>query len=414
MANSKTTQLRRISGSLLVYGDLVPVVNDKLVETSPAGETTATYLGNLAQTIVNTAYIESCSNENRFRRVKGLAFDQTVYPNGDQNMYCYAELNQSIVEFSLVARAFFPESMVTQSDARVIFGIGDTYSDIVSSQNSAYIGVEDDDIIGYTSDGLTFKKIVFSDFLSNYKNRVVDAALTRDSYGTLNFYINGKHIGSLSGSATQISASYITMGNGTAGSPNIGLTMSSAHYFSGSISHSKIKSIFESRVKNSDSSLVSSYTPENLNPGPTQWLDTKGQNHLLLPLSGAFTTYPTKNFKLILKNNGTSGFLGNGSQRDILPENYVLTDAFVYSAGSPMLSVGSTPDSASYGTNKMYSSNNNRVEITNAIYKRNLLSLSEFGLSHTDRSLYVFYTSSAAPTTFVFQGYISEYGPVVR
>lgn len=414
MANSKTTQLRQISGSLLVYGDLVPVVNDKLVETSPAGETTATYLGNLAQSIVATAYIESCSNDIRFRRAKGLAFDQTIYPSGDQNLYCYAELNQSTVQFSLVARAFFPESIVTQSSARVLFGIGNTYADVVSAQNSAYIGIEEADIIGYTNDGLTFKKIVFSDFLSNYKNRVVDTVLTRDSYGTLNFYINGKHIGSLSGSATQITASYIVMGNGTETSPNIGFTMCDAHYFSGSISHSKIKSIFDSRVKNSDTYLVSSYTPENLNAGPTQWLDSKGQNHLLLPISGALATYPTKKFKLILKNDGTSGFLGNGSQRDILPENYVLTDAFAYSAGSPVLSVGSTPDSASYGINKMYSSNNNRVEITNAIYNRNLLSLNEFGLAHTDRSLYVFYTSSAAPTTFVFQGYISEYGPVAR
>lgn len=413
MYNSKTTQLRQISGSLLVYGDLVPLVNDK-IETSPTGETTAVYLGNLAQSIVTTAYIESCSKNYRFKKVKGLAFDQTVSPNNDENLYCYAQLNQSTVQFSLVTRAFFPESTVTQSNTRVVFGIGDTYKDLVSSQHSAYVGIENDDIIGYTSDGVTYKKIVFNDFLSNYKNRVVDTVLTRDLYGTLSLYINGKHVGSLSGSATEISASYIVMGNGTENSPNIEFTMCDAHYFSGSISHSKIQAIFESRVKNSDSYLVSSYVPANLNAGPTQWLDSKGQNHLLLPISGAAATHPTTNFKLILESDGTSGFLGNGSKRDILPENYVLTDAFAYSTGFPTFSIGSTPDSASYGTNKIYSANNNRVELTNASFNRNLLTLSEFGVAHMDRSLYVYYTSSAAPTTFVFQGYISEYGPVVQ
>ena len=412
MPNSKTTQLRKISGSLLVYGDLVPLVNDQLVETSPTGETTAVYLGNLAQYAITTAYAETCSVEDRYQKAKGLTFDQTITPSGDQNLYCYGELNNTTTQFSLVSRIFFPETLVTQSNSRVIFGIGDSYSDLVNGQNSAYIGTEHDDIFGYFSDGITFKKIVFNDFLSNYKNRVVDTVLTRDSYGTLNFYINGKYIGSLSGSATQISSSYLVMGNGTSDLSNVGCTICEAHYFSASLSQPKIKSIFESRVKNSDQYLVSSFMHENLNSGPSQWLDSKGQNHILLPISGAYSTHPTTKFKLILKNDGTSGFLGNGTQRDVLPKNYVLTDVFAYSSGFPRLSIGSTSASASYGENKIYSSINNRVEFTTLTHNRNPLTLNEFGVAHTDRSLYVYYTSSAAPTTFVFQGYVSDYGPI--
>jgi hypothetical protein len=132
----------------------------------------------------------------------------------------------------------------------------------------------------------------------------------------------------------------------------------------------------------------------------------------LLPRQGAEATSPTKQFGLIFFNDGTSGYLGNGTQRDVLPENYVLTDCFVYSPGAPLLSVGSSPNVAVPGDSGIYSFNNNRVPLVSASYGRNALPLLDLGIAHTDRSLYVFYSASAAPCTFSFQGYVSKYGAI--
>ena len=413
MSNRKTTQLRKLISQDVVAGDLVPIVDSTAVDISTTGETCGTYVGNLARLIISGAFVESCSNDFGFIKSNGLAFDQSITPNENINLYCYTPIEQSGAKFTLTTRVFFPSTIVTQSAARAIFGFGNSPTNIVTAGQRAYIGVENQNLIGLTYDGTTTKKIILGNFFTEFKNKTVDLVLSRDAHGTLNFFLNSACVGTLSGSASQISGSYIVMGNGTPNYSNIECTIYNAHLYNDAVTGSMVTSMYYGGESNSDLHLVSSYTSENLGAGPTQWLDSKGNNHILLPISGARASSPRKRFKLIFNNDGVSGFLGNGTQRDVLPENYVLTDAFAYSAGYPTLSIGSTSGSALYGEDKIYSCNNNRVELTNAIYNRNILQLTEFGLAHTDRSIYVFYSASAAPSTFIFNGYIAEYGNVL-
>ena len=409
MSNQKTSQFRRVSGSQLVAGDLIPLV-DVSENTSPTGETKAIYAGELAKYIVSGGFLEVFTPMHGYQSANGLVFDQYVAPASDLNLRCYGEFQEVGTEFSLMVRAFVPSSIYTETSSRAIFGIGESQETLVSGSQTAYIGLQDNDLVGYTYDGIVEKKIEVTDFIYDYEDKVFESVLTRDSSGTLKLYLNSTLIGTLSGSATPISSSYVVMGNGHLDAFNIDCTIYEAHVFNTELTANNVKSMFYGGVKNSDTTLIASYTSPNLNPGPTQWLDSKGTNHILLPVSGAAASNPDKEFSLRFKSDGTSGFLGNGTERDILPENYVLTDAFVYSTGSPLLSIGSTSSVAPVGASGIYSWNNNRVPLTNAIYSRNNLQLLELGVAHTDRSLYVFYSSSAAPCTFSFEGYISDYG----
>jgi hypothetical protein len=412
MSNQKTTQLRRVSGSQLVYGDLIPLV-DVSESTSPTGETKAISAGDLAAYVVSGGFLEMFTPMHDYQSANGLGFDQFVAPQTDLNLRCYGEFPEVGTQFSLMVRAFIPSSVYTDAPVyRAIFGIGESQETLTTGSQCAYIGIQNNDLIGYTHDGITEKKIPINNFICNYEDKVFEAVLTRDYSGTLKLYLNSTLIGTLSGSATTISSSYVVMGNGNPTAFNIDCTIYEAHVFNTELTADKVKSMFYGGVKNSDTTLIASYTSPNLNPGPTQWLDSKGTNHILLPITGAAATNPDKEFSLRFKSDGTSGFLGNGTKRDILPENYVLTDAFVYSTGSPLLSIGSTSSVAPIGASGIHSWNNNRVPLTDAKYSRNNLQLLELGVAHTDRSLYVFYSASAAPCTFSFEGYVSEYGPL--
>ena len=411
MSNQKTSQLRRVSGSQLVYGDLIPLV-DVSESTAPTGETKAISAGDLASYVVSGGFLEAFIPMHGYQSANGLVFDQYVAPVSNLNLRCYGEFPEVGTEFSLMVRAFVPASIYETSSFRAIFGIGESPTSLTSGSHTAYIGLENNDLIGYTNDGINKKKIPVTDFLYDYEDKVFESVLTRDSSGTLKLYLNSTLIGTLSGSATSISSSYVVMGNGHADAYNIDCTIYEAHIFNAALTLDKVKSMFYGGVKNSDTTLIASYTSPNLNPGPTQWLDSKGTNHILLPITGARASNPEKEFSLRFKSDGTSGFLGNGTERDILPDNYVLTDAFVYSTGSPLLSIGSTSSVAPIGASGINSWNNNRVPLTNAIYSRNNLQLLELGVAHTDKSIYVFYSASAAPCTFSFEGYISDYGPL--
>jgi len=418
MSNQKTTQLRRVSGSQLVFGDLIPLV-DISENTSPTGETKAIYAGELAQYIISGGLLNVALPRQPYQTTNGLAFSQSSsYTPGSgtssYNLRCYGNFPQVGSNFSLMVRGFIPSTILTEANPRVLFGVGNSPDNITSGGQSAYIGIEDYDLIGYTDDGVATKKIIFSDFIDNYSDRVFEAVLTRDSSSLLNLYVNNSKIGvGLSGSASTITSSYITLGNGDQTLPNIECTIYEAHVFNKALTQAEVNTLFYGGVRNSDPYLVSSYTPVNLNPGPTQWLDSKSSNHLLLPTSGAKATNPDKEFSLRFANDGTSSFLGNGTERAILPEGYVLTDAFVYSSGSPLLSIGSTSSAAPVGASGIYSWNNNRVALTEAKYSRNNLQLLELGVAHKDRSIFVYYSASAAPCTFSFEGYVAEYGEIV-
>ena len=413
MSNQKTSQLRRLSPSEVSGSDLIPLV-DVTDITSPTGETKAITVDNLTQYIASGGFLEICTPLHGYQTANGLAFDQNISPITDLNLRCYGKFPTVGTQFSLMVRAFVPSTMYTDPPlSRAIFGIGESPTSLNSGSQAAYIGLQNDDLIGYTYDGITEKKIEVTDFVCDYEDKVFESVLTRDSSGSLKLYLNSILISTLTGSATPISSSYVVMGNGHSTGYNIDCTIYEAHVFNTELTANKVKSMFYGGVKNSDTTLIASYTSPNLNPGPTQWLDSSGTNHILLPVSGAAATNPDKEFSLRFKSDGTSSYLGDVNRRDILPKNYVLTDAFVYSAGSPLLSIGSSADVAPLGSSGIDSWNNNRVPLTDAIYSRNNLQLLELGVAHADRSLYVFYSSSAAPCTFSFEGYVSEYGAVL-
>jgi hypothetical protein len=329
-------------------------------------------------------------------------------------MYCYGKGNDLGSSFSLSVKAFIPsDALLNDTGSRVLFGLGSQLVGMADYGSRAYIGVKSSSLIGYVNDGTTEKIIEYADFINLYPNRAFEATITKEYTGEFKFYINSALIGTLSSAPSYISSSITTMGNGQSGSHwNINCVIYEAHVFNSALSGTRVTQNYYGGVRNNDTALVSSYRPENLNPGPTQWLDSVGDNHLLLPRDGAEATSPTKEFGLIFFSDGTSGYLGNGTQRDVLPENYVLTDCFVYSPGQPLLSIGSTADVAVEGDSGIYSFNNNRVPLVSASYGRSVLPLLELGVAHTDRSLYVFYSASAAPCTFSFQGYTSKYGAI--
>ena len=412
MSNQKTSELRRLSIGELLLGDLIPIV-DVSGSTSPTGETKAVTVSDFGQYILSGGLAQIAATVYGHQTANGLKFNQeSPYPAGDFNLYCYGSMDPLGNEYSLMVKAFIPDEIYTEISPRVLFGVGPSPSNVYSGSHAAYIGIEDYDLIGVADSGVEPNKVVFPNFLDNYTDRVFEVVLTHSAAGVIKMYLNSALVGTFTGTANGLQNACVVMGNGTPALSNVACTIYEAHVFNAELDAEKVRQIYYGGVSNSDSSLISSYTGPNLNPGPTQWLDSVGDHHLLLPVSGAAATNPNKHFSLRLKNAGYSGYLGNGQKRDILPENYVMTDAFLYSTGSPLLSVGTTSSVAWVGASAIGSWRDNRVGLTNAIYSRNNLQLIDLGVAHKDRTIYVFYSSSAAPCTFSFEGYVSQYGPV--
>jgi hypothetical protein len=413
MANQKTTELRTLTSTNVANGDWLPIV-DVSELTSPTGETKKISAADLAEYVVSGGFANFAVPQHGYQSSNGLSFAANYAPLDELSMYCYGKANDLGNNFSLTVKAFIPsDALLNDTGSRVLFGVGSQVVGMADYGSRAYIGVKSSSLIGYVNDGTTEKIIEYPDFIKLYPDRAFEATITKENSGTFRFYINSALVGTLSGAPSYISSSFTTMGNGQSGSHwNINSVIYEGHVFNAALSGTKVTQNYYGGVRNNDASLVSSYRPENLNPGPTQWLDSIGDNHLLIPREGAEATSPTKEFGLIFFSDGTSGYLGNGTQRNVLPENYVITDCFVYSPGQPLFSIGSTADVAVEGDSGIYSFNNNRVPLVSASYGRSVLPLLELGVAHTDRSLYVFYSASAAPCTFSFQGYTSKYGVI--
>lgn len=408
MSDQKITQLRKVSAAEIATTNLLPVV-DCMENTSPTGETKGVTIESLTAYVVSGGFVDILTPNHGYQSSNGLAFTSSISPSSSVDLRCYSLFPELGNQLSLGVKAQIPSNFVTQSSQRVIFGVGQSSGEIASLASSTYIGVENFDLIAYSRDGSSEVKISLPDFIKSHTNSTFDAFLTLDSSGNLNFYIDGILVGTDAHTLpATISNSHISMGNGSATLPNIDCVIYEAHVFSVALLDTEIFSIFNGGVINSNINLVSSYTSRNLNPGPTQWLDSKNGNHLLLPISGAASTIPQKEFRLIFKNNDTSSYLGNGNKRDVLPDNYVLKNAFVYSAGSPLLSVGSSASAAPVGVSETGSWNNNRVALTNATCSRTVLDISALGAAHPDKTLYIYYSASAAPCTFSFDGYVSD------
>ncbi len=413
MANQKTTKLRTITSTDVANGDWLPIV-DVSGLTSPTGETKKISAADLAEYVVSGGFANFLIPQRGFQSSNGLSFESGILPDDDLNMYCYGKGSNLGTSFSISVKAFVSsDEPLTDTSNRILFGVGSQIVGMADNGSRAYIGVKSSSLIGYINDGVTEKIIEYPDFFNLYPHRPFDATITKNSSNEFKLYINAELWGTLSSAPSTITSTYTAMGYGQSGAHyNINCIVYEAHVFNSALTENQIIQNYYGGVRNNDIKLVSSYRPDNLNPGPSQWVDCVGDNHLLLPISGALATSPYNQFGLIFFNDGTSGYLGNGNKRDVLPQNYVLTDCFVYSPGKPCLSIGSTDAVPVPGDSGIYSFNNNRVPIVSASYGRNVLPLLELGTAHTDRSLYVFYSASAAPCTFSFQGYVTKYGPV--
>jgi hypothetical protein len=339
----------------------------------------------------------------------GLYFSSGTTPAGNQNLYCYTPFQSLGSNFSLYVRAFVPSNRPVDPSSvhRVLFGGGASYSSVGETANSAYIAVVDNDLVGYVFDGTTTRQATVSNFFLNNPDRVFGACLTKNSSGDLKLIVNGEYVASASGGPATINSSYLVMGNGQASETNLECIIYEAQVFNAALTATGSAQLFYGGSNYSHTNLIASYTPENLFAGPTQWLDSKGSKHMLLPTAGAHATNPTKKFTLNFYTT-SSGYLGDGTNRNVLPEKYFLTSCVVESSLKPLIAVGSSasisPVSAS-GTGSWW---DNRVPFTSASYGVNPLGLLALGAAHADRSIYVAYSGSLtnAPCTFSFDGYI--------
>jgi hypothetical protein len=401
--NTKTTGLNNILPSEVAAGDMIPFV-DVSATTSPTGETkhiTAGNLGLYLASVISPSY-------SPYQTSNGLWFDESVVGNTN-NLTCYSPFRSlGTGDFSLSVRGMFASShSVSDSSHRVIFGVGPSPVTSAQQGNSAYIGIVNSDLVGYMNDGTIAKTATIPNFFNGYWDKTTHITFV-NSGGYPYFFINGSAVASSvtnpSASLGAISSSYVVMGQ-SRGTNNVACTIFEAQIWSRALTPSGSLELFFSGPK-ADSTLLASYIPTNLNPEPSQWLDSRGRYHLLLPVSGALATNPRKEFNLRFFVS-SSGYLGNGTARDVLPRNYVLTSAVVSSSAKPLLSLGSSPTAPSTGSSGTGSFFNNRVASVSASYGINTLELLTLGNAHADKTLFVTMSGDNV-CSFDFQGYIRD------
>lgn len=409
MSNQKTTQLRPLGPTEYSPGDLIPIV-DVSELTSPTGETKYTTVLALTTNIVSGGLADIEMPYQGFQYANGLAFDESVY--GDSNdKRAYGSISSLGNQFSIFVRGFVASNRVSGITAyRTLFGVGGNNTpseDFAYSANSAAIIISDNDLVGYVQDGAgVWVSIPATGFFSTHAEKAFEVGLTKNTSGVVTMYINGVLYASSSAALGSINNNTVVMGNGRLNEINTRCTIYDAHVFNGCATAATVRNMFRRGVDTTDSTLVASYNSNTLNGGPTQWLDAVRSNHILLPTVGAKATNPGKRFILSFPITGSSQYLGNGSNRNVLPDKYVLTSCLVESSGKPLLSVGSNSATAPVSASGTGSWNNNRVSLVSASYGVNPIGLLALGVGHVDRSIYVFFSASAAPCTFSFDGYI--------
>ena len=411
MSNEKTTQLRRINATQVAPGDLLPIVDVSEV-TSPTGETKHITAVDFATYIVSGGFIDMSVPYRGLQYANGLSFDDGVSPSSD-NERCYGTIDSLGNEFSLFVNSYVSSDRVITSDQQVLFGVGTNTSpgeDFAYSMNSAVIGVQGNDLFAYVQDGVgTYSNISAANFFLSYSEREFVAGLTKDTSGLVTLFINGVAYASSSGTGilNPLSNTIVVMGNGRVTGKNIKCTIYDAHVFNVAVTKENVRNMFYRGVDISDISLVASYGSNNLNAGPTQWLDGSNNNHLLIPVDGAIATNPSRWFTLSFQVN-TSGYLGNGTIRPILPNKYFLTSCIVESPGAPFISIGSSDSIAPVSASGTGSWLDNRVPLTLAKYGKNPLEILPLGAAHDDTSIYFNMSGSDIPCAVFFDGYVRD------
>lgn len=408
MSNQRTTQLNKLLANEVASGDLLPIIDVSQLQAGPTGETKAITAANFGNWIASSGILDLQAQYQASQTANGLHFSRSTNPGGDINKYCYTEFPSLGSEFTLYTRASVADNNdFTDTSHRVIFGAGPSNTLVGGEAESAYIGISGYDLVGVVKDSTTTKVLTIIDYFQSGSNRVFGASLSKDMSGVVKFVVNAEYVVTASGGPASIASSYLVMGCGQddISHENIELIVYEAHVFNSVLSDASISRLFYAGANSAIPGVIASYTSENLNPGPTQWLDSVGTRHLLIPTVGASATNPEKKFNLNFQIN-SAGYLGNGNARVILPEKYVLTSCIVESPAKPLVAVGSSdavPPVSASGTGSWY---DNRVPFTSASYGVNPLGLLSLGVAHSDRTLYVAFSSSAAPCTFSFEGYV--------
>lgn len=416
MSNQRTTQLNRLYANEVADADRIPIVDVSATGSGPTGETKGIFAKDLGTWMVDSGVLDLSIPFQASQTSNGLWFDEGVQPNDELDKYCYTPYPPLGTEFTLYVRAFVPSTIVEEDNAhRVLFGVGPSATLIAGEAESAYIGIEWNgigyDLIGGVNDGTNNKTARLENFFTSHSiDRVFGAALTKDSSNDVTLVANGTHVNTVSSGPVTINNSYLVMGCGqNMTHKNINCTIYEAHVFDSALDQTKLEQLFYRGSNVSQTGIISSYTPENLNPGPTQWLDSVNSYHLLLPVVGARATNPNKKFNLSFRTSA-SGFLGHPDgtlERDILPAKYILTSCVVESSFKPLICVGTSSSLAPVSASGTGSWQDNRVPYTSASYGVNPLGIVSLGAAHPLRAIYVgFGSSSEAPCTFSFEGYV--------
>jgi hypothetical protein len=402
MSNQRTTQLRKLLAGEVAPGDLIPIIDVSALESGPTGETKAIVAQELGGYFVSSSLANLSLPFQGLQTSNGLAFSQATVPAGDTNKYCYGTFPAVGSNFTLYVRGFIPSNITQNPARRVIFGVGPSATDVADqTSDTAYIGISDLHLIAFVND----TNLIIPNFFLNY-NQAFGAALTKDISGVIKLIVNGETVVS-SSYVGSVNNTHAVMGNGRVGvsDSNIEGIVYEAHVFSGALTETAIAQLFYGGSNKNQSGLIASYIPDNLNPGPSQWLDSVSGYHLLLPTVGASATNPSKKFTLNFKVD-SAGYLGDGSERDVLPEKYILTSCVVESDYKPLLCVGTSSSLAPVSASGTGSWQDNRVPYTSASYGVNPLGIISLGVAHPDRTIYVGFSGSAAPCTFSFEGYV--------
>jgi hypothetical protein len=405
MSNQKTSRLRRLTSAEFALGDRVPVV-DVSEETSPSGETKYTTMADIGTYVASGGFVNWALPYQGYQYANGLAFDQSITPASDSQR-AFGNIEAVGSSFSIFVHGYVDSGLdETVVAKRSIFGVGPTTSPTVGTQNNvAYVGITENHLFALVRNSVGAQAYIqYSNFFTTNTQRSFVAGVTKNDLDNVTLYVNGVAYASSSLTGS-VENTKVVMGNGS-NEKNIKCTIYDAHILNRNLSAGEVTNLFYKGIDTTETSLIASYNGNTLNGGPTQWLDAVGSNHILLPTVGAHATNPGKRFILSFPTSGTSQYLGDGTQRDVLPAKYVLTSCIVESDGKPLLSVGSNSATSSVSSSGIGSYDDNRVALVSASYGVNPVGLLALGSAHADRSIYVYFSASAAPCTFSFDGYI--------
>lgn len=410
----------------MVSGDQIPIV-DVNATTSPTGETKYMTLGDFGAYVAQTGLIAPPFQSWQY--ANGLAFDDTA-PNVGAGLSSsfgkFPDVGSS--SFSLVLRVMVP-STYTGAHTQSLFGIGsNAVWTAYGSYNTAYIGIAGSTLVGYVADSVNNSILYIPNFFNTYYDRTVHIIMSKPAAGTASFFVNGAIVPSGSVGATptgSLGTNRVFMNTGVPTTGPVKCTIYEAQVYNRTFDTTSSAQLFFGGSSANDPTLISSYIPTSLQPGNTQWLDAKGNNNILLPISGALATNPAKRFSLryYLPASGfalNSAYLGYGgsNMRDVLPPNYVLTSCVLSTPGKPLISLGTSDAEAPISASGTDSWRNNRVPYTSASYGVNNLELLHSGFAHVSRSIWVQFASSSiysgsipspmAECTFSFEGFIRD------